>query len=380
MHQFRRFCSLGLVGGALGVASLMTGGALPAAAADRLLVPTPLILKDGRIAKVSVHVLPFSNGGTDLGSAVATGLDQLIGEIATDCFLTAQVIGHVGGSEVGAADTLAAHRLARSRADSIQTSLIDGGLPANAIASVWDWQFMVRDARATLWIFRLTEGEDCTGAPLEGARPPLVARAAPEPAPTPTPAPRADPPPRQVAASEVAVPAGPAPLAAAAPTVTQPLPAVSRAPARAEPSRERPAVSAPPPPAAAATAALSPSPSRRVAPSADPEGAVAITFATNSSYFPPGVRERLDGLLTGLEAGKRYRVEVEVAVSGADQVVGAETQEEARRYNRWLAERRLERVQDWLDEHAAGRELALEPRFVPNDNSRRLVVRIAPAA
>jgi hypothetical protein len=162
-------------------------------------------------------------------------------------------------------------------------------------------------------------------------------------------------------------------VSAPAPAVTQPMPAISREPAPAEP---RGAVSAPSP--AVATAAASPS--RHATPARDPDGAVAITFATNSSYFPPGVRERLDGLLGGLEPGKRYRVEVEVAVSGAAQVVGAETAEEARRYNRWLAERRLERVQEWLGEAAGGRELALEPRFVPNDNSRRLVVRITPAA
>jgi len=65
-------------------------------------------------------------------------------------------------------------------------------------------------------------------------------------------------------------------------------------------------------------------------------------------------------------------------VSGSDTVVGATSPEEARRYNRWLAERRLHRVREWLDENAAGRQIEIEPAFKPDDNSRRIVVRVAP--
>ena len=72
-----------------------------------------------------------------LGAANAQRLDSLSAELATDCFLTAQVIGHVGSAEVGN-DTLGAHRLARARADAVQSSLIKDGLPAKAIASdIW---------------------------------------------------------------------------------------------------------------------------------------------------------------------------------------------------------------------------------------------------
>ena len=101
---------------------------------------------------------------------------ELTRAVGADCFLTAQVIGHIDSGEVGQDDTLNAHRLARARADAVQASLIGGGLPAKAIASVWDWQFMVRAPRATLWIFQLTAGEDCEGRPLDGA---MVAQAAP---------------------------------------------------------------------------------------------------------------------------------------------------------------------------------------------------------
>ena len=156
------------------VAALVLLGLLPAqgspraAGAEPLLRPTPLVLKDGRIANVSIHVLPFASGQAELAAAPAEYLAKLTRAVGTDCFLTAQVIGHIASDEIAGDDTLNAHRLARSRADAVQASLIGGGLPAKAIASVWDWQFMVREPRATLWVFELTAGEDCEGRQLHG--------------------------------------------------------------------------------------------------------------------------------------------------------------------------------------------------------------------
>ena len=110
------------------------------------------------------------------------------------------------------------------------------------------------------------------------------------------------------------------------------------------------------------------------------EDNVVITFATNSSYFPPGTARRLVSLLGNLESGARYRVQLEVGVSGSDTVVGATSPEEARQYNRWLAERRMSRVREWLDENASERQLEIEPAFQADDNSRRVVVRVAPVS
>jgi hypothetical protein len=67
-------------------------------------------------------------------------------------------------------------------------------------------------------------------------------------------------------------------------------------------------------------------------------------------------------------------------VSGADTVVGATTAEEARRYNKWLAERRMARVQEWLTENAQDRQLEIEPVFQADDSSRRVLVRIVPVS
>jgi outer membrane protein OmpA-like peptidoglycan-associated protein len=486
---------------------------------EALLQPTPLVLKDGRIANVSIHVLPFDTGNDQLAGDVASRLTELTATVATDCFLTAQVIGHVSSREVADNETLAAHRLARARADAVQASLIGGGLPAKAIASVWDWQFLVREPRATLWLFRLVQGEDCEGLPLEGDASQLVAGSdagqaaspqaatpsaetpavreaarAPQPVAPPQPAgpapraavdqaasgqpaagqaarepaasgpdlagmvgsavaaeaaPRADtselaavaprsgddaaqgpaqvegrdarqaqetaaprraasPPPAAAAqgagqAAPTAAATGPAPDAV--PTLIRPLPALSPSRPDASPpasgrdrSSERTVATVEPArngsgdaaqrPAAAATqqSAAQQSAAQQSAAQQNPEREgkvewgqdnVVITFATNSSYFPPGTSRRLSSLLGNMADGGRYRVRLEVGVSGSDTVVGATSPEEAKRYNTWLAERRLSRVREWLDENAKDRQLEVEPAFQADDSSRRVVVRVA---
>jgi hypothetical protein len=199
-------------------------------------------------------------------------------------------------------------------------------------------------------------------------------------------------------ASEEVVRAGPAPDAV--PMVTRPLPAMSPA----QPA-ERPAASSGDRPTESTIAAVEPTPAapgkaaqragsdaaatQQSALEQDPERQgkvewgqdnVVITFATNSSYFPPGTARRLSSLLGDTASGGRYRVQLEVGVSGSDTVVGATTPEEARQYNRWLAERRLDRVREWLQENVKDRQLEIEPAFQANDSSRRVVVRIAPVS
>ena len=128
---------------------------------------TPLVLKDGRIAHVAIWAVPFRPGASDLDPEVKVELAGLVETFATDCFLTAQAIGHVEPEAARAGESLAAHRLARARADRIQQVMVERGLQASAIASVWDWQFLVKEPRVTVWVFRLHEGEDCEGKRLE---------------------------------------------------------------------------------------------------------------------------------------------------------------------------------------------------------------------
>jgi hypothetical protein len=59
-------------------------------------------------------------------------------------------------------------------------------------------------------------------------------------------------------------------------------------------------------------------------------------------------------------------------------VVGAKSAQEAARYNKWLAERRLERVQNWLLKNAPAEAVSIKPEYVADDDSRRVSVRVAP--
>lgn len=126
-------------------------------------VPLPLALRDGRIARIEIYAIPFGVGTAEPLPGALEDLERLAASWATDCFLTAQAIGHVAPGTGKDGDTLAAHRLARARADRLQAVLVRHGLPEDAIASVWDWQFFIPESRATLWVFQLVPGEDCDG-------------------------------------------------------------------------------------------------------------------------------------------------------------------------------------------------------------------------
>jgi hypothetical protein len=477
MNAFRALATRSTVVGLGLIALIAAERPLQARQAEPLLQPTPLVLKDGRIASVSIHTVPFAPGRADLSGEAAARVAELTRAVGTDCFLTAQVIGHIDAGEVSQDDTLNAHRLARSRADAVQASLIGGGLPAKAIASVWDWQFMVRAPRATLWIFQLTAGEDCEGRPLDGA---LVAQAPSNPRSAVQPERAAVPPPggpnagapAPAAVAQVAEPARPVAPAAASATA-EPPPARAEAPSSTkvrptgESEQATPARSAEPgktvaarpalapkavtsdgqvapeakQPTAGTALATAPAPTtsalggeRQVAPPATQreastavaakpvpaanapggdkrvdqpstqrntgtavaatppavqagatdgkvergsEGSLVITFATNSSYFPAGTARRLRELVAGIAPDHKYEVALRVAISGSTKVVGARSPQEAASYNKWLAERRLERVQNWLLENAAASALSFKPEFV-TDESRQVVVRLAP--
>jgi hypothetical protein len=176
-----------------------------------------------------------------------------------------------------------------------------------------------------------------------------------------------------------------------APAAEQPATAQAQAPTSA-PAAEQTATAEPqtvaraqPVEQAAIGAAAAAQPQSPAKPSTDdgkvesgPQGGLIITFATNSSYFPSGAAARLRELLAGANGEKQYEVTLQVAVSGTTQVVGAKSADEAARYNRWLADRRVERVQAWLVKNAGAQALSIKPEYVANDDSRRLTVRLAP--
>jgi outer membrane protein OmpA-like peptidoglycan-associated protein len=110
------------------------------------------------------------------------------------------------------------------------------------------------------------------------------------------------------------------------------------------------------------------------------EGSVVITFAMNSSYLQPGTSQRLNSLIGSMASGALYRVQLQVGLSGSDKVAGATQPEEAMRYNKWLAERRMNRVKEWLTENARDRQFEIESELLVGDISRRIVVRAMPTS
>lgn len=395
--------------------------------------PLPLVLKDGRIARVDIYRIPFATGSAEPDPGAARELDRLARSWATDCFLTAQAIGHVAPGPGRDGDTLAAHRLARARADRVQATLVAEGLPEPAIASVWDWQFSVPESRVTLWVFQLVPGEDCRGTPLAArggdgppSQPPASTAAgspgSAEPPPTMSagtagdgtaPAVAAD-----AAAGETTRAAREAPAAAAEELAAVTAPAgdpgegppstpgmaAEQASAQAPASPDgvgtgtggrAPAALAPTEaggPAVAATGdarpseagdtAMPPEAARKTAtatPAAREEqprtGTVelAVQFDVNSSFLPRGATAELRRFAERLGEG-RWAVRLEGAVA-ADDVRNARTPEQARRYSEWLTSRRVGRIRRWLERHLGERIVEVEERLVENDPSRRVVVR-----
>ena len=125
--------------------------------------PLPMAVRQGAVAQVSVHAVPFPLGSSALEGGVASALDALLATAATDCFLFAQIVGHVTPGSQADGDTLVAHRLARARADTVRAALARAGVPGDEVATTWDRAFGTREPRATLWLFERPLGEDCAG-------------------------------------------------------------------------------------------------------------------------------------------------------------------------------------------------------------------------
>ena len=348
---------------------MASGGvqSVDATSLDKRLNATPLVLKDGRIAEVSVHTIPFPGDAAAPASKTRTKVDVFAESIATDCFLTAQVIGHVDKSEINGRETADIHRLARARADTIQASLVENGLPASSIASVWDWRFMVQEPRVTLWVFRLTTGDDCEDIPTgirateHVAEAPVIAKEPKDEA--------AISPPQTQATSTIENQILPA---------ARPKSDDTNAPVSG--TRSSTVASAPvsnKPPEGLQTAALT---TNRTAfnqggPRALGKGSgIAIVFDTNSSFFPASAGDQLRAFLKTLDKSKSYVLRIQTSVDGDASVAGASSTDEAQRYNTWLAERRSKRVEAWLETNGGDYNFTLKPSLIENDGSRRVLV------
>ena len=172
----------------------------------------------------------------------------------------------------------------------------------------------------------------------------------------------------ELLAQTAAARAAPAPDPAAAPAPAESVAVPDPAPAAEPASVESVAALGSVEPAAAP-----PTPE----PAAEPER-LTITFKVNSSILPSGLDGRLRALAEQLAADDSYAVRL-VGSVGNDDIAG-KSAEDALRYNRWIAERRVERVAGYLQRTAKGQDLKIAREFAANDPSRRVLVEVTPVA
>ena len=341
--------------------------------------PLPMAVDGGTLAEVRAHAVPFALGSSALEGGIAAALDALLATAATDCFLFAQVVGHVQPGPAADGDTRAAHRLARARADAVAAALQRAGVPAGSVAATWDFSFSTAEPRATLWLFERTAGADCQGTPLPGAPPPAAVAAA-DPL---EPAPGIHLPPPDSGRAQASVDAVGSSTVAAAMRVGdgEPAPGIHLPePMQAAASRA-PAISASPPMAAIASAAIggpgiaAPEPQAGPAGDASPAAAMLeVTFEPDSSYLSPAASAELDGWLSALP-GDTPDCRIEVVAAVGDRA-GRLQPDQARRYNEWLAERRQSRVVDRVRARASCELREVRRAARPHDESRRVTVRL----
>lgn len=108
-----------------------------------------------------------------------------------------------------------------------------------------------------------------------------------------------------------------------------------------------------------------------------PEPAMEVTFQLNSSYLPAGATDELGRFLDGLP--KEARAELELQATVSDDGVKDADSPSAQRYNRWLAERRLARVEEFLERHGHGR-VTVTSGLLEHDSTRRVLLRARPGS
>lgn len=153
-----------------------------------------------------------------------------------------------------------------------------------------------------------------------------------------------------------------------------PQPSAEAAPAVAAEQAEE-STSQPQPTIAEVEPAAAPPSAAPAAPPPEPD-TLTITFAVNSSFLPDDLNGRLRSLAQKLQPDRSYAVRLVGAVGSGD--VAGRSADEARRYNRWMAERRVDRVADYLQRTAKASELKIARSYAANDASRQVKVEVTP--
>ncbi|MFO1038748.1 MAG: OmpA family protein [Geminicoccaceae bacterium] len=381
-------------------AAVVSTGSAQAAEALTNLTTAPLVLKDGRTADVTIRTVSFAPGSAAIDPATQAALQTLAADIADDCFLSAQAIGHAERAADGDADPTLPFRLAQDRADSVREVLVGNGLGESAVASVGDAQ-LVREPQVTLWVYRLRPEFGCEDRPLGAPAVASLVDPSDGSAGVPIPEKKAEVPKRErrrkeapaaiaeaqmpeepapVAPLQPAPPAGPKPVVSVMQPIGDPEPAAGPeavpTPAPPQPPKitvaalEPPKVTAPAPPPTA-----SPPANVRLAnaplPPLKDGTSIEIAFEPDSSYLPEGATAKLAKLLERVPRQQAMRVEL---AASFDPAMSAEET----RYDRWLAERRLGRLAEWFDRNAQVKALAVDRSVFEDKGPRRVVVRLHP--
>lgn len=342
---------------------------LPARLVEVSLTNAPFVLRDGRTALASVIEVGFAAGAVQPDSASTGQILDLVKQVGPACVRSMQVIGHADEA-IGVGSTDNAIQ-ARARADRLAAIIETDGLEPEKIARLWSSYSRSGAPGATIWVFVdgmkaecalasaaamasatiqdtqiLSAVDDGIGAVemIEGqfGRQPLG-----------------------VGAGETAV--SPVP-ATAAPLAPPPAAAVSRrldlslAAPKATPMPAR----RPVPSAKAVSMGVDDGKAQsrtvRTSGTAQP---TALVFADNSSYLSESAAKALDRLARDILAGPSCRLDLQgtVAVTGT-------TPE----YARWLATRRMARVEEALRSRLPDRRLIFQQKLRERDDSRSVVV------
>lgn len=104
---------------------------------------------------------------------------------------------------------------------------------------------------------------------------------------------------------------------------------------------------------------------------------IEIVFALNSSALPAGADGELRAFIEALDKSRSHVLRILTSVDSKARVAGASA-DETERYNVWLAGRRTNRIQDWLESNGSGLRFTLEPALIQNDRSRRVRIETNP--
>lgn len=273
------------------------------------LTGAPFVLRDGRQAVADVVQIAFEPQSVSLSEEAQEPLQELLSRMAHGCVFSAQVVGAASEYETAPRPVVDAHLLALERADAIARFARDSGVPATTVASLWTVDSGLKVPPSILWVFSSNSESACV---------------------EPT-----------TSFATVDVPAEPAAGAGTAQ-------AMIVNPPMQRPQRDRSAGDgqAMADPASAAPASV---------------GELVLTFADNSSYLDDQAIARLRRFAGSLGAACAVTLKATVA-GGVDA-----------HYAAWLAERRMTRVADQLNELVTIEDHVL----LQDDASRRVVVAIS---